>query len=177
MDHQPFRNWLLADEHLSTDQIQSLQQHLASCESCRKIESSWKELDPIFKNLSEVSPSAGFTDRFQSRLVEYQSSQQLRRGWLTIGATAFIVVILLGFLLTQAWELIQAPGPVMMVWLERLVSVISIYFLFQNLIGSISWSTPFLTFIVMFFLVGIVSFMSVLWLLMYKKFSLSRRVV
>ena len=177
MDHQPFRNWLLTDEHLSSEQIQSLQQHLASCESCRKIETSWKEVDLYLQNSPEVGPATGFTSRVMSHLVEHQSSQQLRRGWLTIGATAFIVVILLAFLLTQAWELILAPGPVMMVWLDRLVSVISVYLILQNVIGSISWSTPFYTFIVMFFLVGIVSFMSVLWLLMYKKLSLSRRVV
>jgi uncharacterized membrane protein len=177
MDHQPFRNWLLSDEQLSTEHILSLQQHLASCESCSQIESAWKELDFQFQNSSQVAPAPGFTLRFQSRLVEYQSSQQLRRSWLAIAATAFIAVILLVLLVSQVWQLIQAPGPYMMVWLERLVSVISIYYLLQNVIGSISWSTPFVTFIVMFFLVGMVSFMSVLWLLAYKKFSLSWRVV
>jgi hypothetical protein len=177
MDHQPFRNWLLSEERLSAEQIQSLQQHLASCESCSQIESAWKEVDFQFQNLSLVAPKSGFTERFQDRLVEYQSARQLRKGWLTIGATAFIAILLLALLVTQVWELIQAPGPFMMAMLERLVSVISIYFLLQNVIGSISWSTPVLTFIVMFFLVGIVSFMSVLWLLMYKKFSLARRVV
>ena len=92
----------------------------------------------------QVSPASGFTQRWQSRLVEYQPLQQLRRGWFTIGATAFIAIILLAMLVTQVWQLIQAPGPYMMVWLDRLVSVISIYFLVQNVIGSISWSTPFI---------------------------------
>jgi hypothetical protein len=177
MDHQPFRNWLLSEERLSAEQIQSLQQHLASCESCSQIESAWKEVDFQFQNSYLVAPKSGFTERFQARLVAYQSARQLRKGWLTISATAFIAMLLLVLLVTQVWELIQAPGPFMMAMLERLVSVISIYFLLQNVIGSISWSTPLLTFIVMFFLVGIVSFMSVLWLLMYKKFSLARRVV
>jgi hypothetical protein len=176
MDHQPFRNWLLSDEQLSNEQIQSLQNHLASCESCSRIELAWKELDIQFKNTSQVAPSSGFTQRFQSRLVEYQSTQQLRRSWLAMGATALVAFILLAVLVSQAWQLIEAPGPFMMVWLERLVSIISIYYLLQNLVGSISWSTPFFTFIVMFFLVGMVSFMSVLWLLMYKKFSLAWRV-
>ncbi len=177
MDHQPFRNWLLSEEHLTTEQNQSLQEHLASCESCSQIKSSWKELDLLIQNSDEVSPAAGFTQRFQSRLVEYKAAQQLRHSWQTIGITAFTAIILLTLLVTQVWELIQAPGPYLMIWFDRMVSVVSIYYLLMNVAGSISWSTPFLTFIVMFFLVGIVSFMSVLWLLAYKKFSLSWRVI
>ena len=177
MDHQPFRNWLLSEEQITAEQNQSLQEHLASCESCSQIKSSWKELDLLFQNSVEVAPASGFTQRFQSRLVEYHAAQQLRRSWFTIGATAFFAIILLTMLVTQVWELIQAPGPYMMVLFERLVSLISIYYLLQNVAGSISWSTPFITFIVMFFLVGIVSFMSVLWLLAYKKFSLSWRAI
>ncbi len=177
MDHQPFRNWLVSDEQLTAEQKQSLQEHLATCESCSQIKSSWKELDLHFQNSVEVSPAAGFTQRFQSRLVEYQAAQQLRTSWLTIGAMALLAIILLGMLVSQVWQLIQAPGPYMMVWFDRLVSVISVYYLLQNITGSFTWSTPFFTFIAMFFLVGMVSFMSVLWLLAYKKFSLSWRVV
>jgi len=57
------------------------------------------------------------------------------------------------------------------------ISVLSIYFLIHGAIGSISWSTTLITFIALFFLVGTVSFMSVLWLTAYKKFSLARRVI
>jgi hypothetical protein len=177
MNHQPFRNWLLSEEDLSADQIQSLQVHLTACESCALIKSSGKELDVLFKNAPEVGPAAGFTQRWQSHLVEYQSYNQWQRGWFTIGATGLIAVVLLTVLVTQVWELIQAPGPYMLVWLDRLISVISIYILLKGAVGSISWSTPFFTFIGIFFLVGIVSFMSVLWLAAYKKFSLARRVI
>jgi hypothetical protein len=177
MNHQPFREWLLSDEQLTTEQTQALQAHLSSCESCSQMESTWKEVELAIRKNPQVEPASGFTLRWQEYLVEYQSHQQSRKGWLTIGATAIIATCLLALLITQLWSLSQAPGPYMVVWLNRLVSVISVYYLLQNVVGSNSWSIPIYTFIGLFFLVGIISFMSVLWLSAYRKFSLARRVV
>jgi uncharacterized membrane protein len=177
MNHQPFRDWLLSEEDLSAEQTQALQKHLATCESCTQFKSSVKELDGLFRNSPQVGPKAGFSQRWQSHLIENQVLQQRRRGWFTIAITAVIALVLLAVSITQVWQLIQAPGPYVQVWLDRLISVVSLYFLVDNVIGSISWSTPFFTFIAMFFMLGMVSFMSVLWLAAYKKFSLARRVI
>ena len=38
MNHQPFRDWLLSDEQLSTEQTQALQDHLSSCETCSQMD-------------------------------------------------------------------------------------------------------------------------------------------
>jgi hypothetical protein len=176
MNHQPFRDWLLADEQLSTEQTQALQDHLSSCESCNQMVSAWKEVELAIRKNPQVEPASGFTLRWQEHLVEYQSHQLSRKGWLTISATALIAACLSVLLITQLWSLIQAPGPYLSVWLNRLVSVITIYYLVQNMIHSSSWSVPIYTFIGMFFLVGIISFMSVLWLSAVRKFSLARRV-
>jgi hypothetical protein len=176
MNHQPFRDWLLSDDQLSIEQAQALQDHLSSCEACSQMESAWKEVEGVIRKNPQIEPASGFTLRWQEHLVEYQSHQQSRRSWLTIGATAFIATGLLVLLVTQLWSLIQAPGPYLAVWLNRLVSVISIYYLLQNIVSSSSWSFMVYTFIGMFFLVGIISFMSVLWLTAYRKFSLARRV-
>jgi hypothetical protein len=177
MNHQPFREWLLSDEQLSTEQTQALQAHLSSCESCSQVESAWKEVELAIRKTPQVEPASGFTLRWQEQLVEYQSHHQSRSGWLTIGATALIATGLSVLMITQLWALIQAPGPYLAVWLNRLVSVISVYYILQNLVRSTTWSIPVYTFIGMFFLVGIISFMSVLWLTAYRKFSLARRVI
>jgi hypothetical protein len=177
MNHQPFREWLLSEEHLSVEQTQALQDHLASCESCSQIESDWNELEVVIQKSPQIEPAPGFTRRWQVNLVEYQSVQQKRRGWLTIGVTSLIVTSLLVLLITQLWSLLQAPGPYLAVWLNRIVGVVSIYYTIRNISSSFSWNIPVYTFIGLFFLVGMISFMSVLWLATYRKFSMARRAI
>jgi len=178
MNHQPYRDWLLSEEQLSVEQSLVLQEHLRTCESCSQIESAWKELEGVIqRSARQVEPASGFTERWQARLAEHQYHQQKLRGWLTIGVTSLIVTSLLVLLITQLWSLIQAPGPYLAEWLNRVVGVISIYYTIQNLVSPYSWQIPVFTFIAMFFLVGIISFMSVLWLATYRKFSMVRRVI
>jgi hypothetical protein len=177
MNHQPFREWLVSDEPLSTEQTQSLQAHLSSCESCSQMESALNEVELTIRKTYQIEPTSGFTLRWQEHLVKYQAQQQSRLGWWTIGATTLIATGLLALLISQLWSLIQAPGPYLAVWLDHLVSVISIYYILQNIVSSTNWSVSVYTFIGMFFLVGIISFMSVFWLAAYRKISLARREV
>jgi hypothetical protein len=177
MNHQPFREWLLSEQELSPEQSRQLKDHLSSCEACSLIESSWKEIEDSFQNLPIAEPAAGFTARWQMQLAEYRLVQQKRKGWLIISGTAVVVISLLSALVYQAWSVIQTPESFMALLFERMMGVISIYFSFRNFMGEYSWPTPIITFIAMIFLVGILSFMSVLWLATYRKFSLARRRV
>jgi hypothetical protein len=175
MNHQPFREWLVSEEQLSVEQTQALQDHLRACESCNQIESAWNELEVVIQKSPQFEPASGFTHRWQVHLDEYQAHRQEQRGWLTISVTSLIVTGLLVLLIIQLWSLVQAPGPYLAVWLNRLIDVVSIYFTLQNIASSYSWNIPIYTFIGMFFVVGMISFMSVLWLATYRKFSMARR--
>ena len=139
-------------------------------------ETALKEVEFAMRKVSQVEPTAGFTVRWQEHLVEYQSHRQSRWGWVSIAAATLIAAGLLVVLITQLWSLIEAPGPYLAVWLNRLVGIASMYYVLRNAASSYSWSVPIYTFIGMFFLTGIISFMSVLWLTAYRKFSLARRV-
>jgi hypothetical protein len=177
MNHQPFRNWLLSEEELSAEQIQSLQEHLASCESCVQIKSSGKEMDALFQNLSQVSPAPGFTQRWQSHLAEYEARQRNRSGWFIIVITALIAAFLLILLANQVWPLIKNPGPFIAAWLNQLVGLISDYYILQTFFRTNVWLNPISILMGSVLLVGIICFMSVLWITAYQKFSLSRRIV
>ena len=177
MNHQPFRDWLLSEEKLSAQQSHGLQEHLQSCDSCKQIEAAWMEVESTFHKIPQVSPEPGFTTRWQAHLADYQLRKQQRGGWVTIGFAFLIVSSLVGLLITQLWSLIQAPGPYLVVWFNRLLSFVSIFFTFQNFIRSFSGNVPIYTFLGLFFLVGMVSFMSVLWLATYRRLSMERRYI
>jgi len=176
MNHQPFRDWLLSEEKLSASQILQMQEHLQSCESCRQTEEAWLEVESAFQKIPQVLPVPGFTDRWQTHLTEYKKHKQKRAGWITIGFTVVIIISLLGLLITQLWSLIQAPGPYLVEWFTRIFSLVTIYLTLQDMFRSISGTIP-LYIGGIFFLLGIVSFMSVLWLATYRKLSLARRIV
>jgi predicted anti-sigma-YlaC factor YlaD len=175
MNHQPFRGWLLADEDLTVEQSKALQEHLRECEDCRRLETSWKELEAVIDRSALLAPASGFVERWQIRLVEHQQHQQKLRGWYMIGATSLVVVFLLGLALAQLWSLINAPNVYLAAMFDRLMGVVTIYFTIQNVASSIHIPAPLYSLAAMVFLSGMISFMSVLWLATYRKISLARR--
>ncbi len=177
MNHRPFRDWLLSKEELSVDQAQQLREHIQSCELCNEIETAWSEVESALQKTPPVEPKPGFVNRWQSHLEAYQSRKQRRKGWISICSIIFIVISLIVVLVTQVWALIQAPGPYLVAWFGRMINLLTIFYTVQDMVSPITWNAPVYTFIGMFFLVGIASFMSVLWLATYRKLSLARRLI
>jgi hypothetical protein len=177
MNHQPFREWLLSEDPLSNEQNQALHDHLKTCESCSQVETALKEVELAIRKVPQVEPVSGFTLRWQERLTEYQSHRQSRWGWVSIAATTLVATGLLALLISQLWSLINKPGPFLAQWLNRLVDIASVYYMVRNFASLFSGSNTVYVLIGMFFLTGIISFMSVLWLTAYRKFSLNRRVI
>lgn len=177
MNHQPFRDWLLSNEELLPDQQQILQDHLHSCESCREIDTAWSEVESIFRRTPQVQPSPGFTTRWQTTMASYQLRQQKIRGWVGIGATAFFVTCLLVILIGQIWILVQSPDVFIAMWLERFVTMISLFYTAQEILSPLNWNISVFSIIGGIFMVGITSFMSVLWLATYRKLSTARRSI
>lgn len=177
MNHQPFRDWILSNEELLPDQQQILQDHLYSCESCREIETAWLEVESTIRRTPQVQPAPGFTARWQSTMASYQLRQQKIHGWVGIGVTAFFVTCLLVILISQVWILVQSPDVFIAMWLERFVTMISLYFTAQEILSPLSWNISVFSIIGVIFMVGITSFMSVLWLATYQKLSTARRSI
>lgn len=177
MNHQPFRGWLLSEDELTVEQARALQEHLRSCEACSQIESSWNQLEAVISRSIQFEPAPGFVARWQVRLVERQRYLQKQRSWYTIGATALIVISLGIILALQLWSLVEAPGPYMAAVFDRLVGVLSIYFTLRNFTSFYSLPGPLYTLVGLVLFSGLVSFMSVLWLATYRKFSMARRSV
>jgi hypothetical protein len=177
MNHQPFRDWLLTDEKLSADQVHELQVHINSCASCKQIGSAWQEVESTLHKAPQVQPEPGFINRWQAHLAEYIERKQKRRGWMMIGLTSIIIIALLGIVSNQLWSLLQTPGPFLVVWFTRILSLVTIYYTLQDLLSSFTGSISLITLTAVFFLVGFASFMSVLWLATYRKLSYARRIL
>jgi len=77
MNHQPFEEWLLNDKHLNPNEKRELDSHLRTCSDCTALSATGLAL----RSARAVRPSAGFTMRFQQRLVAQKIAERRRRLW------------------------------------------------------------------------------------------------
>jgi hypothetical protein len=82
MNHRPFEDWLLNDTPISPEQKRELDMHVRTCTYCAAL----AETGMALKTVKKASPQAGFTARFQTRLVARKAAEQRRR---TIGSILF----------------------------------------------------------------------------------------
>ena len=75
MEHQPFEDWLLADQPLPPEKKRELQSHLRECSQC----SALAEVNLSLRAAKLATPPAGFTSRWQSRLATQRKSQRRRQ--------------------------------------------------------------------------------------------------
>jgi len=118
MDHRPFEDWLLNNQTLSVPEKRQLDAHLQGCSSC----SALAEVNLALKSVTLAAPAAGFTDRFQVRLVAQKNALRRRNFW------GFLILTLsvLGVLTFISWPVItrmlQSPVDLLTSWLGSLLS-------------------------------------------------------
>lgn len=98
MNHQPFEKWIFSDETLHPDQQHALENHLQTCEGCRKATTALAEFELEVRRQSPPLPAVGFTQRWKNRLLQVQRRQQQQRLWiftLSLFALANIIVLAL----------------------------------------------------------------------------------
>lgn len=74
MKHRPFEDWLLDDQPLNPTQKRDLDAHLRECKVCKGI----AESNLALRSARLVAPAAGFTNRWQERLVVARRAQRRR---------------------------------------------------------------------------------------------------
>jgi hypothetical protein len=77
MNHQPFEEWLLNEKLISPKQKLDLDAHLRICSFCSALAETGKALHTVKK----VSPTAGFSARFQARLALQKAAERRRKRW------------------------------------------------------------------------------------------------
>ncbi len=117
MDHRPYEEWLLNDEHLSLEQDRDLRIHLRNCPEC----AAQARANLALRSAAVIAPAVGFTLRFQARL-EAQRKLQLRRSFfglflLSVVGLGGIVWLLLPYIPF----LTLSPERLASLWISNLI--------------------------------------------------------
>jgi hypothetical protein len=177
MNHLPYKEWLLSEDSLSSEQAKTLAEHLKTCQSCQQVESGWKDVEVLFQKTPAVTPVPGFASRWQARLEAHRLRKQRRLAWTIVGIFSGIAAILITLFGTQVLQMLDSPGNLILVWISRITGVLSIYWAIENLVNHLVMQLPSLTWLALIFGTGIVSFLFVLWLATFRKLTMARRLV
>ena len=176
--HQPFREWLNSDNPLPPEQAQALQNHLQGCDDCRQYEEAWQQVKQSFQIAGIVQPAAGFGARWQLRLAEQKRLLHRRQSLfllLLMGGVSFSLLFLV--LSGQMADLAHSPNQFLLILIYRLISTVFALKEFGDIV--VGFTKPFMSVLAVPFLVGLVgvcSFLSVLWAAVFRRITSSRRV-
>ena len=115
-DHQYFEDRLLSEATLSPEEAFQLQEHLLTCDSCRRLSHAWGEVEDQLEKSPVVSPAPGFMRRWEARLVDEREEIHGRQTALILALCAggaILSLVVVGYWLLP---LIQAPLPFFLVW-------------------------------------------------------------
>ena len=113
MNHQPFEEWLLNEKLISPRERLDLDAHLRICSYCSALMETGKAL----RTVKKVSPTAGFSTRFQARLALQKAAERRRKRWGSILFTFGGLVMLVWLLGPYLASFFAAPAT----WIAALV--------------------------------------------------------
>jgi anti-sigma factor RsiW len=106
MNHRPFEDWLLNEQHLNPAEKRELDAHLRTCKQCAALAETGLEL----RSIRQVAPAPGFTMRFHKRLAAQRIADRRRRLWgvivFLVGGVGLLLWLISPFLLA----LIDSPA-------------------------------------------------------------------
>ncbi|UCD97764.1 MAG: hypothetical protein JSV42_12440 [Chloroflexota bacterium] len=139
MDHKPFESMLVSEEPLSQVEKQLLQEHIESCASCRQLSISWGEVNNFFEIQPLAKPLAGFTSRWQARLIVFNAREleirEKRASWVFFASTAAAALVVFLIMVVQFLNSFQTPlqvfitGAAMFAGLVNLASAAQVAFI------------------------------------------------
>jgi predicted anti-sigma-YlaC factor YlaD len=136
MSHQPFEQMIFDRNNLSDDEVVSLDGHLQECDQCRSLTANWHEVDRLFRHAEATAPAAGFSHRFQVKLLRQRHRAAHRQ---LIG---LVTVLTLGLVVTAGLfgaELVSLSFSMASTLLKVLIGVIQAL-TYVNLAGSFVWA-------------------------------------
>jgi anti-sigma factor RsiW len=102
MNHQPFENWILDENQLSTVQKHEFLEHLEKCPKCAGLEKSWKAARHEVKSMPVVNAPAGFSKRFSASLVNRRKAYEHHQAQvllISLVSSGIAILITLGVFL------------------------------------------------------------------------------
>jgi hypothetical protein len=99
--HQPFEDWILAEDALTENEVQALQRHLRDCAQCRSISLGWQAARQSLQSAGEESPAPGFASRWKAMARQRLETPSPAQAWIFLAATGVGSLVMASLLAVQ----------------------------------------------------------------------------
>lgn len=141
MNHQPFESWILDPSSLPVQDQHLLENHLASCASCRQLKDGWQGAMVEIRSAGTVSPAPGFTRRYQASLAARRERDQRQQALRFFTILAISAVAVLAGLFTYLL-IFTTPSDWVSTVLRSASELVGGLFAARNLIGVFNAFSP-----------------------------------
>jgi predicted anti-sigma-YlaC factor YlaD len=178
MTHVPYEEWLFdATEDLSAQQAVDLNQHLEACEHCRTLSASLGRAEQSLRSAPLLAPVTGFAARWQLRLEIERQRIHRRQISLALGISLAGLVTLLTCLVLLFWPYMDSLDATFWAGLYQLLGLYALAQAVGDFFVTLFRATFDILPVVLWILVlGIVSELSVLWVVSYRLLTNPRRL-
>jgi len=180
MNHQPFEDWLLADEPPTGEQALELREHLRDCPRCSELESSWAGVHKLFQASEQIAPTPGFSSRWQTRLNAQQEKAFKRRHhrqpWLLFALNFIIAAALLILLGMQLWQTFNSTAQLLLVKAFTVSLILTIVNLSQDILTAFVQVVGRFPVVLWVLLLGFSGFLGSLWITVGRQLVSTRRI-
>jgi hypothetical protein len=121
MEHRPYKDWLLNDEHLTPQQQRDLRRHTSACPECAALARANLSL----RAAPVARPANGFALRFQRRLQAERQIQK-KRTYIGLFLLSLISVGVMLWLITPLLPYLSlSPTQLFITWVSALVYLVA----------------------------------------------------
>jgi hypothetical protein len=178
MNHQPYLDWIFEDDRLlSAQQTMALHEHLETCENCRTLAGSFKDLETALNKSELLSPEPGFSTRWQVRLQDNRNRAHRRQLITLLSLVLGGLFLLGGALVWMAWPWLRSPNLLFWTWIYQLFTIYTYADALQDLASPIlNLSGGIFPWIAWVFSLGLLSELAVLWVVSFRLLTNPRRI-
>lgn len=176
--HLPFEEWVLSGESLNSEESRLLQEHLETCETCRTLSISWKDVHTELVRAPMRSPLPGFSRRWEARLAAERYRRDRKQGVTMFVLSAGFALMLIIALGLWVMPLLQAPRLFLLLWVYQLVTTFAYVTSIGSAIGTVAGKLYGL--VPWTFWIALVVFsgsLGLLWIVIFRKLTSTRRVI
>lgn len=177
-NHQPFEDWVYSRETISSQEELALQEHLKQCASCQNLVDTLTEVELCLKAEPVLTPEAGFTARWHTRLAEQRARQQKRQTISFMVFSIIGVVILLVMLVIFMMPVLRSPYPFLLAMAYQITLIYAFLTTFTQagitvVLTMVKVIPPMVWVGAMIVMLGLVGF----WMIAFEKLVYQRRVI